>query len=113
MSDEQKTLDELLEAFYKGRLIPLANLAEERGVDFFPLGSDASVETYYSDNRSNDSYVHEIDVSDLENELKKMWSRREFPQLGDLSAELTYLAHSLKEKDEISEEISPFIYAMF
>ena len=106
-------MDERLKAFYEGRLIPLAELAVKNGVEFFPVRPEASGESYYTDHRSNDTYLHQIDLTDLKTEMEKLWSNDEFSEVAALAGELEGLAFALKEKEEPADEISPFIYAMF
>ena len=103
--------EELLKTFYRERLLPLAELARERGIEFFPLTGDAGAESYYKDRNDDGNYVHEIDSATLASELEKLW--REFPELAALAAPVVELAEAVKEDQESSEEVSPFIYAMF
>jgi hypothetical protein len=112
MTNEEK--EELLKTFYRERLLPLAAAAREKGIDFFPLAGDESAESYYIDRDDSGNYVHEINSVDLAGELEKLWS--DFPELAALAAlaePLVELAEAIKEDEESTEEISPFIYAMF
>jgi hypothetical protein len=106
--------EKLLRAFYREHLLPLARLAKERGITFFPFAPDISqggAESYYIERNDNGNYVHEIDSADLAGELEKLW--RELPELAEIAGPLAALAESIKEDEETQEEISPFIYAMF
>ena len=109
LTDQQK--EELLTTFYRERLLPLAELAKERGVEFFPLGAEVNAESYYKDRNDDGNYVHEINSADLAAELEKLW--RDFSELAALAAPIVELAEAVKEDEESSEEVSPFIYAMF
>jgi hypothetical protein len=109
LTDTQK--EELLTAFYRDRLLPLAELAKERGVEFFPLGAEVDAESYYKDRSDDGNYVHKINSADLAGELAKLWA--DLPELAALAAPVVELAEAIKEDEESSEEVSPFIYAMF
>jgi len=109
LTDEQR--ENLLRAFYHERLLPLARLAKERGIEFFPLNGSADLESYYKDRNDDGNYVHEIDPANLAGELEKLW--QDLPELAQLAEPLTALAEAIREDEETQEEISPFIYAMF
>ncbi|HEV7643601.1 MAG TPA: hypothetical protein VGO50_06600 [Pyrinomonadaceae bacterium] len=109
---EQK--EKILRAFYREHLLPLAEAARQRGTLFFPLGKDegtSSAASYYIDRRDDGNYVHEIDSANLAKELEALW--RDFPELAALAGPVVELAETIKEDEESTEEISPFIYAMF
>jgi hypothetical protein len=112
LSDGEK--EALLQAFFKERLSPLAELARARQISFFPLGPDKAAASYYEDRNDDGNYVFEIDATDLEGELRKMWSDDKLPELAELAEGLVELAAILhKEEAETEGEVSPFIYAMF
>jgi hypothetical protein len=102
LSIEQK--EKILRAFYRERLLPLA----EKSLEFFPLGKDESAASYYIERNDDGSYIHEIDAPNLRGELEKLW--QEFPEL---AGPIVELAEVVKEDEEASDEVSPFIYAMF
>src|SRR5262245_58714530 len=109
ITDKQR--DDLLRDFYRDRLLPLALIARERGLEFFPLSGDASAASYYKDRIDGGNYVHEIDSANLASELESMW--QDFPELAALSRPLVELADKIKEDEGSTEDVSPFIYAMF
>lgn len=109
LTDTQR--ENLLRAFYRERLLPLARIAAERGIEFFPLNGSAELASYYKDRNDDGNYVHEIDAADLPGELEKLW--QDFPELAQLAEPIVALAEAIKEDEETQEEISPFIYAMF
>jgi hypothetical protein len=111
LTDTEK--EELLRTFYHERLMSLVEKAKSRGVEFFPAGPDASLESYYIDRNDDGSYVHEINADDLAGELRELWSRGDVPELVDLAVPIVDLAEAIKETDETPEDVSPFIYAMF
>jgi hypothetical protein len=102
LTNEQK--EKILRAFYRKRLLPLA----EKSSEFFPLGKDETAASYFIERDDDGNYIHEIDAANLSGELEKLWQG--FPEL---AAPITELAESIKEDEEASDEVSPFIYAMF
>lgn len=106
MTNEQK--EKILRAFYREHLLPLAEKAKERGTRFFPTGKDDEAESYYIERNDDGNYIHEIDSANLAKELETLW--RDFNELAELLVEL---AETIKEDEESTEEVSPFIYAMF
>lgn len=105
--------ERLLRAFYRERLIPVAEAARARGVKFFAVGAEAALESYYVERNDSGDYVHEIDADDLAGELRDLWDPEGFPELADLAGPIAALAETIKETDETPGDVSPFIYAMF
>lgn len=101
----------ILRAFYREKLLPLADAARERGIEFFPLGGEENAASYYKDRNDDGNYVHEVDAANTAGELEKLWA--DFPELAALAGPIVELAETIKEDEESSEEVSPFIYAMF
>jgi len=113
--DDKTQMEKVLATFYRDRLLPLAEIAAARGIEFFPLVPDPRRESYYVDRNDDGVYVHTIESDKLVDELKSMWTDDNFPELKEIADELVELANKLKgaEKVESSDEVSPFIYAMF
>jgi hypothetical protein len=109
LSIEQK--EKILRAFYREHLLPLADKAKERGIVFFPPGKDEGTESYYIERQDDGSYIHEIDAANLTKELENLW--QDFPELAALAGPMVELAETVKEDEESTDEVSPFIYAMF
>jgi len=105
--------ENMLRSFYHERLIPLAKIADERHIEFFPLGPDKEAATYYIERSDDGNYIHEINSEELAADLRKIWSGGDLHELAGLAEELVLLAQALQESEEASEEVSPFIYAMF
>ena len=105
--------DKMAADLFAERIVPLAALAREKGVEFFPLGFDDRVQTYYVERTDNGDYIHEIDEAKLAEELDRIWQEDRIPEIAGLAEPLIALAESLREKEETSEDVSPFIYAMF
>ena len=102
-----------LTTFFRERLLTLADLARERGVIFFPMAPDPSAESYFADREGKADHIHVIDAEDLKAELEKLWAHDAVPELAALAGPLAELAASLRKDEETSDEVSPFIYAMF
>jgi hypothetical protein len=109
MDEKEKLVADL----FAERIMPLAALARERGVEFFPLGFDDRAKTYYVQRDDNGDYIHEIDEANLVEELGRVWQGDRLPEITALAEPLLALAEGLREKEETSEDVSPFIYAMF
>lgn len=110
LNDTEK--EKLLRTFYHERLLPVADEARAKDVEFFPEGPDAS-ESYFIERNDNGNYVHEIDSGDLAGELRKLWTGDDLPGLEELAVPIIVLAGSIRETDEAPDDVSPFIYAMF
>ena len=110
LNDAEK--EELLRGFYHDWLMSLAESARSRGVEFFPLGPDRAAESYYIERTDGGNYVHEISA-DLTSELRALWAGGEFAEMAELAAPIVTLAEAIKESEETTEDVSPFIYAMF
>lgn len=112
LNDTEK--EKLLRAFYHERLLPLAAAMKARDIEIFPLAPDENSQSYFTERGGDGNYVHEIDSQNLNAELKELWSRDgHLPELSALAEEIIALANNLEEKAEKTEEVSPFIYAMF
>ena len=110
MSDQHTTI---LTDFYQDRITPLANAADDAGVEIFPMGLDPDRESYFTDREAGESYIHAIDSDDLTGELQKLWAADPIPGMAEIAAPLLAIADVLHEKEQTSDEVSPFIYAMF
>ena len=113
MSELEPQNTELLSAFYRDHILTLAKSASDIGVDIFPTGADPSCESYFIDRAEGESYIHSIDRDEMENELKKLWAIDPVPGMAQIARPLLEIAEVLREKEQTSDEVSPFIYAMF
>lgn len=105
-------MDKTLRDFYHDRLVPLADLAEREGIEFFPLGPADDASSYYIDRNDTGEYVHEINSEKMADELIALWDGG-LHELQSIAPALIELANLLREPDDTTDEISPFIYAMF
>src|SRR5437870_7212705 len=113
MDSDNTEKDKFSRAIFNDKLLPIAKLVVERGIEIFPLAPDPSASTYYKIREDDGSYIHEIDPANIATELSAMWSDGDLPELSDLAADLIVLAEALRSQPDDAEEISPFIYAMF
>lgn len=113
MSDQNSEHIELLTAFYRDFILPFAKSAEDRGVDIFPMGFDPNCESYFADRSDGESYIHTIDYENLQGELQQLWAVDSISGMSEIAAPLVEIAYTVHEKEQTSEDISPFIYAMF
>lgn len=113
MSESSEQIEKRLSEFYRERLVTLADLARDRGTEFFQRAADDSYVTYYTERGDEANYIHEIDFSDLAAELKSLWANGDLPELTEVADELTEFATLLQEKEAEPDDVSPFIYAMF
>jgi hypothetical protein len=113
MHEPESENTELLARFYREHILPIAEDAAADGVEIFPLGPDADCESYFIDRKSGESYVHEIDHTNMDEELSRLWSADRLRGMEDLAKPIVQLAESLRDKEVESDDVSPFIYAMF
>jgi hypothetical protein len=115
MSLQDAEKENLLRAFYRERLLPLAESAKTAGAEIIPLGANPKADSYYLERSDDGNYVHEINSGDLAGELKDLWTagKHSLSGLAELAEEIVALAETLREDEDTSEEVSPFIYAMF
>jgi len=113
MTVEQPQHTEQLTAFYRDWIMPLAENAAAANVVIFPMDPDVGSESYFKDRADGESYIHAIDSDDLETELRKLWANDTVPDIEAIVVPLLSLAEIIREKEQTSDEVSPFIYAMF
>jgi hypothetical protein len=111
MSSTDDARREALEAFWDRHMVPAAEALRARGVSFFPLGADASAETYWNARADGGDYLSALEPGDLEAALRERWA--EHPELLALVGPLLELSARMAERPEESGEVSPLIYAMF
>ena len=113
MSQDEQRNTKMLVDFYRERLLTLANLAKERRLEFFPLGADSTKSSYFIDRDENENYVHTLDQDEIVDELNQLWAGGLLPELAAIAEPLIAIAEILREKEQTSDEVSPFIYTMF
>lgn len=113
MHESESENADLLNRFYREHVLPIAEHAAAEGIEIFPLGPDAGCESYFIDRKPGESYIHEIDHANMEEELSRLWSADRLRGMESLAKPIVLLAESLREKEVESDDVSPFIYAMF
>ena len=112
LTEEEK--ERRLRSFYAERLLPLAAIARERGVEMFPLSPAEAEESYYRERDTEGCYVHEINAEEMAAQLKELMRVDGLPELEALAEPLISLAADLQaQEEEDAGDVSPFIYAMF
>lgn len=104
---------DLLSDFYAKFIVPLANAANEAGVEVLKLDVNDASDSYFIDRHNGSDYLHSIDASNMEAELTKLWANDPIPGMSEIASPLILLADQLHENEEVSGEVSPFVYAMF
>lgn len=108
-----KERDDMLRAFYRERLGALAELARSRGIEFFSNGPESSRDTYYVDRTRQVAALYQVSSDEIGEQLRERWIEGQLPELADIAGEVKLLADALYETEGPSEDVSPFIYAMF
>lgn len=104
---------DLLSDFYEKFILSLANSADEAGVAVLKLDVNHASDSYFIDRVEDSDYLHSIDASNMEAELTKLWANDPIPGMSEIASPLMMLADHLHEDEEVSGEVSPFVYAMF
>ena len=115
-TDQEKAID----GFFEHVLMPLATSMQASGK--LPLDSriDSTISSYFVARKSTslDPGDFELpsgieDSDSLRSALEQFWSSVGSPELAAAAAEIARLAENLKVEEEQSEEVSPFVYAMY
>ncbi|MBM4383384.1 MAG: hypothetical protein FJ091_08445 [Deltaproteobacteria bacterium] len=123
MTDRKRGEDKLdakLRAFFRQRVVPLAERTRARREQRLPAGPDAAAATYYEPARR--SHMAPLDFTrasgltrdTLEAQLRALWQERGDAELAALAPELARLARECAaDMVEQGEELSPFVYVMY
>lgn len=111
MTDAER--DALLTAFYRERLLPIAETSRVRGHAWLDAKLDAAAESYYIPCEPRATHVFALPADEMASALAALWSRKDVPELAELAASIIALAATLHVPDDEPGEVSPFIYAMF
>jgi hypothetical protein len=109
MSNTEHT-EELAE-FYRERILSLAERAAKRGIESFPVRGDALADSYFTERSDNETYIHTI--GNIRDDLNELWAGDKIPEMAEIARPLMKIAEMLREREQASDEVSPFIYAMF
>jgi hypothetical protein len=116
-STEDKEL--LAAEFFDELLAPLAERERAAAKSFFPLGADPRAESYYVEptRRAMEASDFELraarSLADFVKELAALWASEGHEELAALAPRLLELAEEMREQEEQTEDVSPFIYVMF
>ena len=113
MGNIDKERDEQLRIFFKERIVPLADKMRRDGSNAIETELDPNASSYFVHRESGEDYIYQIDRDSIERELQQLWQVSPVPGLAELATEIVDLAESMQDDTEISDEVSPFIYAMF
>jgi hypothetical protein len=119
--DEEKdtSRDESATAFFREVLVPVALRERATGVEFFAPRPDAEAESYYVEptNRSMEPADFELraseSVEDFIRELATLWASEGREELAAMAPRLAALASKVREDEERTDDVSPFMYVMF
>lgn len=104
--------NKILERFYKKYFLDIDVETKQKIISRMKLMNnlDAIASNFKEVNDSNN--IISIDNMDIEKEIKKIWERDNLSGLLKILKNILALSNDLKEVEQ-SEEVSPYIYAMF
>ncbi len=111
--------DILAAEFFNDLLSPLAVRERDRAKSFFPLGADPRAESYYVEPPRRVMAAADFELraaeslADFVKELTALWASEGHEELAALAPRLLALAEEMGEREEQSEDVSPFMYVMF
>jgi hypothetical protein len=119
--DEERDADRdrSASAFFREVLVPVALRERARGREFFSLRPDAAAESYYVEptKRAMESEDFELraseSIEEFVRELAALWSSEGREELAAMAPRLAALASEVREDEEQSDDVSPFMYVMF
>ena len=114
-----KNIAKYVRKVYLKEVVPVSNLSKQGGQAFFPLGPDPHSLTYYREREQTAMTPGDFEVTgcesseELEKALAELWSTQGHAELVPLAQMTVRLAEMLRESEDESEKVSPFIYVMF
>jgi hypothetical protein len=105
--------------FFREVLVPLALKERESGREFFALRPDASAESYYVEPTKREMRPEDFElragesVEGFVRELAALWSSEGREELAAMAPRLAALAVEVRDDEEQSDDVSPFMYVMF
>jgi hypothetical protein len=111
--------DRCASAFFDEALVPVALGERERGREFFALRPDASAESYYVEPTKREMKPEDFELrasesaEDFISELAALWASEGREELASMAPRLAALASEVREDEEQSDDVSPFMYVMF
>lgn len=105
--------------FFREVLAPAALRERESGREFFALRPDASAESYYVEPTKREMKPEDFElragesVEEFVRELAALWSSEGREELASMAPRLAALAAEVREDEEQTDDVSPFMYVMF
>jgi hypothetical protein len=119
VSVKTPALDRRLERFFRTELLKVAERYRREGRELLAGNPDAQLPTYYvrrSRTRMSKQDFEQgacRDADELATALRDLWQEQGFVELSELAPQLAKLADRLKQSQCETDEISPFVYAMY
>lgn len=104
--------EERLRRFHRERIESAAKKLRARGMEFFPLGADATCDSYFEEPPTGPDFIS-LDESEVGPALKDLWRSQNLPELLDLVDDMMELARELSPEEAGTADISPFVYVMY
>lgn len=114
-----KDTAKLIKTCFLEKIIPVSIDLHKKQINFFPLKPNLNSPTYYLERELTAMRPEDFEVPGCENSealgksLAELWISQGYKDLIPLAQTTAELAELLRETEEESEEISPFIYIMF
>jgi len=118
-STDPREADDAIRRFFDAELLPLAERRRREGRASFPTHPDPAAATYYQTRSKTSMAPRDFEVSGTESvaafekALADLWRPQGYADLVAVAPGMARLAAMLQQREEQSEEISPFIYVMF
>lgn len=119
--DEERDADKdrSATAFFREVLIPVALRERATGREFFALRPDDEAESYYVEPTRSVMEPADFElraaesVEEFVRELAALWSSEGREDLTAMAPRLAALASEVREDEEQTDDVSPFMYVMF
>lgn len=119
LATQTPTADRRLEKFFRAELLPLAQKYQRDGRCLLAGNPDRSLPTYYEPREKTRMSRSDFEsgscrsTEELAAALEAMWRDQGFDELAALAPQLARLAERLKRTQPDTEDVSPFVYAMY
>jgi hypothetical protein len=113
------SLDRRLDKFFRTELLPISQQYAREGRQVLAGSPDPQSSSYFL--RRTKTTMTRADFesgscacpADLADVLAEMWRQQGFGELSALAPQMAKLAERLKQSQHETEEVSPFVYAMY
>jgi hypothetical protein len=111
--------DRRLERFFRTQLLAVAQQYRREGRSLLAGNPDPAQPTYF--HRRSKTRMTKADfesgscctTDELVEALRQMWQQEGLAELAELAPQLAKFAEQLKQMQPDTEEVSPFVYAMY